>query len=134
MEFNAVKRELKEDLNKLILAESKIDASLSQYFGLPNVDAPSSSMSFESRDLSNGLVKIESAAPMFGAMLQDSKKLALQVEEGGSLSDRLSSIVRRLDMIQIRSQQALACTGGCHRRVSEGTSGCPCSRALAPVP
>lgn len=110
MEFGTVKRELKDELNKLISAESKIDASLSQYFGLPNGDAPSSGMSFESRDLSNGLAKIESAAPLFEAMLQDSKKLALQVEDGGSLSDRLSSIVRRLDMIQIRAQQALACT------------------------
>lgn len=110
MEFNAIKRELKEELNKLTLAESKIDVSLSQYFGLPSAEAPTSGMSFESRDLSNGLVKIESAAPMFEAMLQDSKKLALQVEEGGSLSDRLSSIVRRLDVIQIRAQQALACT------------------------
>ena len=42
-------------------------------------------------------------------MINDSKKLANQVEDCRSLSDRLSIIVRRLDVMQIRAQQALAC-------------------------
>ncbi|CAM9300060.1 unnamed protein product, partial [Ectocarpus fasciculatus] len=43
-------------------------------------------------------------------MIQDSHKLANQIGDCKGLSDRLSSLVRRLDTVQIRAQQALACT------------------------
>jgi hypothetical protein len=43
-------------------------------------------------------------------MVQDSKKLSIQVEDGRSISDKMSMIIRRLDLMQIRAQQALACT------------------------
>lgn len=43
-------------------------------------------------------------------LLQDSKKLFLQIDDCSTLSDRLSALVRRLDLIQLHAQEALACT------------------------
>lgn len=102
------KKELQAELNKLIAEESAFDNDLRQYFGAL-ADGKSTTKSFDSSDLSNNIKKIEEFSPCFEAMIQDSKKLANQVEDCRSLSDRLSIIVRRLDVMQIRAQQALAC-------------------------
>jgi len=118
--------ELRAELSKLVEQESSIDSELRQFFSLlaggdgGSVGAGSSSLeggvtatvklSFDSADLTNNVKKIEQFAPCFEAMVQDSKKLAVQVEDCRALSDRLSVIVRRLDLMQIRAQQALACT------------------------
>lgn len=70
----------------------------------------SSKISFDSLDISSNILRIEKFGPSFEAMQQDSKKLISQIDDCRQLSERLSSIVRRLDVMQIRSQQALACT------------------------
>jgi hypothetical protein len=106
------KKEIQAELNKLIAEESAFDNDLKQYFtAIAGGKAlPSSTKSFDSADLVNNIKKIEEFSPCFEAMIQDSKKLANQVADCRSLSDRLSIIVRRLDVMQIRAQQALACT------------------------
>ena len=70
----------------------------------------SSAVTFDASELSSNVKKIEQFAPCFEAMVEDSKKLVLQVEDCRSLSDRLSVMVRRLDSMQSRAQQALAVT------------------------
>ena len=105
---------LEEELVNLLAEESKIDAELSQYFGIIAGSKPKSAaksnLSFESLDIASSVHKLEKCGPTFEAMQQDSKKLALQVEDCRALSERLSSIVRHLDTMQIRAQQTLACT------------------------
>lgn len=105
---------LEEELGHIVAEENKIDAELSQYFGIiagsKSRPAQKSNLSFESLDIASSVRKLESSGPTFEAMQQDSKKLALQVEDCRSLSERISSIVRRLDTMQIRAQQTLACT------------------------
>ena len=105
------KKELQAELNKLITEESAFDSDLRQYFNAlaDGKSLQSSLKSFDSVDLGNNIKKIEEFSPCFEAMIQDSKKLANQVEDCRTLSDRLSIIVRRLDIMQIRAQQALAC-------------------------
>ena len=105
------KKDLQAELSKLIAEESAFDNDLRQYFSAlaDRKSLQSVSKSFNSADLSNNIKKIEEFSPCFEAMIQDSKKLANQVEDCRSLSDRLSIIVRRLDVMQIRAQQALAC-------------------------
>lgn len=106
------KKEIQAELNKLIAEESAFDNDLKQYFTAlaGGKSLPSSTKSFDSADLGNNIKKIEEFSPCFEAMIQDSKKLANQVEDCRALSDRLNIIVRRLDVMQIRAQQALACT------------------------
>lgn len=106
------KKELQVELSKLVAEEAAFDSDLRQYFSALSGgrSLQSSSKTFDSADLSNNIKKIEEFSPCFEAMIQDSKKLAYQVEDCRSLSDRLSIIVRRLDVMQIRAQQALACT------------------------
>ena len=105
---------LEEELANLLAEESKIDAELSQYFGIIAGSKPKtaakSNLSFESLDIGSSVHKLEKCGPTFEAMQQDSKKLASQVEDCRALSERLSSIVRHLDTMQIRAQQTLACT------------------------
>jgi hypothetical protein len=105
---------LKDELKKLMSEESRIDAELSQYFGMiagPKSKAPTkSNLSFASLDIATTVHKLEQVGPVFEAMQQDSKKLAAQIEDCRALSERLSSIVRLLDTKQIRAQQTLACT------------------------
>jgi hypothetical protein len=104
------KKSLQEEISRLSQEESKIDSELSLYFGMLRKTRSTTATSIDSLDLSNHVLKIENSGPTFEAMLQDSKKLANQIEEGKQLSDRLSSLVRRLDAMQIHSQQAMACT------------------------
>ena len=106
-----MKSELQLELNKLIKEESAFDNGLRQYFGslADGLSSQSHPKAFDSLDLSSNVKKIEEFSPCFEAMINDSKKLANQVEDCRSLSDRLSIIVRRLDVMQIRAQQALAC-------------------------
>lgn len=49
-------------------------------------------------------------APSFEAMQQDARKMAEQIEECRALSERLSRMVRRLDVMQMRAHETLACT------------------------
>jgi hypothetical protein len=109
------KKSLQDEMSKLLLEEGKIDFELTQYFGMLRKNrtihgAAKKRVSLDSQDLFSNLLKIENSGPTFEAMLQDSKKLANQIEEGRELSDRLSGLVRRLDVMQIHSQQAMSCT------------------------
>ena len=104
---------LQEELKRLIAEENVIDAELSQYFGMiagAKSKQLKSNLSFESLDIASSVQKLENVGPTFEAMQQDSKKMAAQVEDCRALSERLSSMVRRLDTMQIRAQQTLACT------------------------
>ena len=104
---------LQEELKRLIAEENVIDAELSQYFGMiagAKSKQLKSNLSFESLDIASSVQKLEKVGPTFEAMQQDSKKMAAQVEDCRALSERLSSMVRRLDTMQIRAQQTLACT------------------------
>lgn len=106
------KADIEAELAGLLEDENQIDQELAQYFRVlaGGKSSHGSSLSFESFDISSSLAKIDSYASSFEAMQQDTKKLANQVEDGRILSERLSNVVRRLDNMQIRSQQALAVT------------------------
>lgn len=128
MSSASIRRELQAEVERLRGIEAQIDDELRVFFGnltrssgsaplsksAPAASSSSSKttniVSFDAADLSNNVKKVEQFAPCFEAMVQDSKKLVLQVEDCRSLSDRLSIMVRRLDSMQSRAQQALACT------------------------
>jgi COG4 transport protein len=105
------KKDLQAELKKLVQAESAFDSDLRQYFSAlaDGKSLQAHAKSFDSSDLGNSIKKIEEFSPCFEAMINDSKKLANQVEDCRCLSDRLSIIVRRLDIMQIRAHEALAC-------------------------
>jgi hypothetical protein len=110
-DFAKSKLLLEGELELLKAEEMRIDAELNQYFGiLAGAKAQKSNLSFESLDIASSVKKLEQCGPAFEAMQQDSRKLVVQVEDCRALSERLSSIVRRLDTMQIRAQQTLACT------------------------
>lgn len=116
MTLSGDKKELQAELSRLIEEESSIDSDLREYFSSLSGNnrqkataSPGASLAFDSTDLSKNIAKVKDFAPCFEAMVQDSKKLALQVEDCRTLSDRLSILVRRLDLMQMRAQQALAC-------------------------
>jgi hypothetical protein len=129
------KREIEQEIARLRDQEEKIDCQLREFFtsltggiGSRDVDkdVPGGKgsntksrikmrTSFEGssdrdRDLRSNVAKIEKFSPCFEAMVQDARKLGSQVEDCRLLSDRISLIVRRLDSIQMRAQQCLACT------------------------
>ena len=108
----AIKKDLQAELSKLHAEESAIDDELRQYFNSLSggQSIQMSGKPFDSSDISVNVKKIDDFAPCFEAMIEDSKKLANQIVDCRSLSDRLSIIVRRLDLMQVRAQQALACT------------------------
>ena len=111
--MSLTKKELQAELTQLIAVENQIDAELRSYFGSVAGSGGSGSggsSGFDSADLNQNVKRIEAFAPCFEAMTQDSRKLATQIIDCRSLSDRLSIMVRRLDLMQIRAQQALACT------------------------
>ena len=106
------RRALEAELNKLKLQENEIENELTQYFSAlaGGRSLQSKGLTFESADLNNNIQKVVSFSPCYEAMEKDAKKLAFQIDDCRSLSDRLSLMVRRLDIMQIRAQQALACT------------------------
>ena len=110
-QFAEQRKALEVELRKVKVQEEEIENELRQYFSAlaGGRSLQSKGLAFES-DLSNNIQKVESFSPCYEAMEQDSKKLALQIDDCRSLSDRLSLLVRRLDIMQIRAQQALACT------------------------
>ena len=112
MSSEVMREELEEELKQLIISENEIDNELSEYFNIiAEGKSVSTGLSYEtSADLSHSLSKIEQFAPSFEVMTQSSSKLVNQIDECRSLSDRLSMMVRRLDLIQVRAQEALACT------------------------
>lgn len=107
----SIKQELEQELNKLKALEEAIDNDLDMYISvITSGKSLSRNVTYESSDVKYHVGKIEQLQPLFEVILEDSKKLMNQVSECQNLSDRLSLLVRRLDIIQIRSQQALACT------------------------
>ena len=70
-------------------------------------------MSITSSDIINSVnniaTKVDSFEPFYEVILKDSKKLATQIESCRETSDRMSSIVRRLDNMQYSASQALQC-------------------------
>ena len=97
---------------KVKAQEEEIEKELRQYFAAlaGGRSLQSKGMGFESADLSNNIQKIESFSPFYETTERSSQKLSLQVDDCHSLSDRLSLMVRRLDLMQMRAQKALACT------------------------
>jgi len=128
----SIRDELLGELSRLKQTEAGLDNELLEVFSsltLNKQDGHSSSSSsssiseaassssrkgsaglFNASELSSSVRKVEMFAPCFEAMVQDSKKLVLQVEDCRALSDRLSVMVRRLDLMQSRAQLALSCT------------------------
>ena len=100
----ALRRQLQDELEKLSLEEEALDGELNEFF--VNISRGSGT----SNELSSAVSKIEAFSPHFEGMVQNSKKLSLQVDDCHALSDRVSVMVRRLDNMQLRAQQALACT------------------------
>jgi hypothetical protein len=111
MSDEAVCAQLRAELNDLIKTEEVLDRELYQCFAvIAEGKSLSKGVAYESTDISHNISKVQQFAPCYEAMVQDSKKLIYQIEECRTLSDRLSVIVRRLDTIQIKAQEALACT------------------------
>jgi hypothetical protein len=108
----ATRRELEQELFALQGEEELINNELRDYFAsIGNGGVPSSSGGgFNSANLIANVDKVEKFAPQYETMMENSKKLAAQVSECRQLSDKMSIMVRRLDLKQIRAQQALACT------------------------
>lgn len=106
------RRELEIELERVKAEESLVNTELREYF--QSLSAPKSiaqkRLAFDSIDLGNSVAKIESYTPSLEVIAQDSRKLVNQIEECRQLSDRLSIMVRRLDLMQMRAQEALACT------------------------
>lgn len=107
----SLKRELEAELGRVKNEEAQIEEDLNFYLAsISNADSRVNGSSYESIDLKSKVEKVENFIPCFEAIFENAKKLSAQVDECSSLSDRLSVMVRRLDLMQIRAQQALACT------------------------
>ncbi len=118
-----LKTSLLRELRELEALEAAIDGEIVDYFeGIAsnksisltcNTDDGGTSNTIAS-DLCNSLMntneRIVSFNPFYEAMTQESKKLAMQISECCKISDRMSTIVRRLDLMQMHAQEALACT------------------------
>ena len=104
-------RDLELEIEKLKEQEERIDSQLRQYFSSlsSGQSLRQKSTTIETSDLRSQCQKIEKFAPCFEAMSEDAKKLSIQVDDCRTLSDRISLIVRKLDVKQMRAQQALAC-------------------------
>jgi hypothetical protein len=111
---------LLEQLGSLNAAEERINQDLQAHFSAligrnAGTSSSSSKMSlFDPTGTSSTIVtdlqKVERFAPIFETIHQNSSKLAAQVDDCRLLSERLSSLVRQLDLKQMRAQKALACT------------------------
>jgi hypothetical protein len=106
------RKALEAELLKVKAQEEEIENELRQYFAALSGgrSLQSKGLGFDSTDLSNNIHKIESFAPFYETTEKSSQKISRQIDDCRSLSDRLSLMVRRLDVMQIRAQQALACT------------------------
>jgi hypothetical protein len=113
--------ELENELQKLIVSENNLDRELVHCYsvlaqgksllkGAVGAGAGAGPGVYEANDISHSLSRVDLFGPAFELLSQDSKKLSFQIDECRQLSDRLSAMVRRLDMIQLRAQEALACT------------------------
>lgn len=99
MEILALQRKfVEEELHRSILEEEKISNELQQHFSAlkrpSGATAAGGAYHYEMSSVGSELKKVENVAPMLESMSQNAKKLAGQVEECRTLSDRLSSIVR----------------------------------------
>jgi len=118
----SLRASLQAEMLQLDAAEAHIDEELQTFFqslSLPDFNGSVSSGDENSSSNNAGIsaesmgaaaAKIASFSPHFEGMVQNAKKLAMQVNDCHALSDRVSVMVRRLDTMQVRAQQALACT------------------------
>lgn len=104
---DALRMQLQEELEKLKSDDAAIDLQLRQFF---SSQIKKSHHHASSTPIMASMKKVEDFVPCFEAVSLDSAKLVAQVNECLILSDKMSKIVRRLDLLQIRAQQALACT------------------------
>jgi hypothetical protein len=93
MSSKSIRNELEEELAKIICQEEELDAELREYFesmagGLIDDKSNSPSNQDFSSSVKGSLDKIDQFEPCFEAMVQDAKKLALQVEDCRNVSDR----------------------------------------------
>ena len=91
---------IQAELDKARHEEQKINEELARFFVSKNVD----------KEIGPNVRKVEACTQWLEALTSDASKVAAQVVDCRTLSDRLSIMVRRLDVMQIRAQQALACT------------------------
>jgi hypothetical protein len=122
MDLSVIRSLLLNKLQSLNEEEEKVNQELSyhlqQLLGKSN-SLPLSSNStthshsgnqIEHINIVEDLDKVKNFEPVYESILQNAKKLSAQVEDCNNLSERLSSIVRKLDLKQIRAKKALSCT------------------------
>ena len=107
---DSLRVQLQEELEKLKNDDAAIDLQLRQFFSLQIKKSSHNHHYAPPTPIVSSIKKVEDFAPCFEAISLDSAKLVTQVNECLVLSDKMSKIVRRLDTLQIRAQQALACT------------------------
>jgi hypothetical protein len=108
--MSALRHELEAELKELNTKERELDDDLlSEFAAFGSIADSRHTINFDSADFMLNLTKIEQYAPALEAMEIDSCKLATQIKSCRALSDRLSIMVRQLDVSKIRSQQALTC-------------------------
>ena len=130
----STKEDLETQLALLEEEEQRINRELEQHFAAlvgksttgkfkPGGALPASSSSgvsssgwqtssslFDSSNFEQDLNKVAAFAPVYETVVQNAKKLSSQIEDCYALSERLSSMVRKLDTKQMRAQRALEVT------------------------
>ncbi len=126
MDLSVTRELLQKRLQVLTEEEDRINQELQSHFaqliGKP-ANTPSNSNNtkatvstgnnpalYEGFNLLNDLQKVKNFGPVYESVEQNAKKLSTQIEECNALSERLSQIVRKLDLKQARAQKALATT------------------------
>jgi hypothetical protein len=116
MDLQVTRDLLQQKLQSLCEEEERINQDLQSHFAqllgktVRTPGTPSNPLQFEHFNLTSDLNKIKNFAPVYESIHQNTKKLATQVDECNALSERLSQMVRKLDVKQMRAQKALACT------------------------
>lgn len=112
MKSSIFRKDLENELNKVISDEKSIDSELRDYFSsLSSKNGTKGTRAvFDNDELLQSSKKIESFLPYFEVIGQSSTRLCSQIDECRALSDRLNVLVRRLNTMQVKAQEALACT------------------------
>jgi hypothetical protein len=115
MDLQVTKNLLEQRLQAICEEEEKINLELQAHFthllGKASKDAPTKATpGFDNFNLLADLNKIKNFGPVYESVDQNTKKMQTQIEECNALSERLSQIVRKLDLRQMRAQKALSVT------------------------
>ena len=85
MAGSVLRSELENELIKLNQQETILDNELREFFTALKGGGTGRLNNFDSASMFNSVNKIEQFAPIFEAMIQDSKQLASQVDDGRSI-------------------------------------------------